>query len=442
MNIRERAIGLHLIRVGIIVSIFLSILSISNLIYMHFMDPFENVELYFKRMQFFNLLTFIFLWLYLVLIGTGIGFMMKDMRYNSPKQKRNLKLAFIFFWLSFSFTLLIFIFPQFYDRSNLDLYHKILIFRTVLFGSIELIWRFFGIMVLILPVWRLSNDRSKDILFILFVTLFFISPVYYLLLIPINIIIPIFINPLFYFIAYLIPNLIIIFVRVLLVIVYSKDIRISEDQINIEEKKIISDKFLFRGKFTYLIKKPIPVIIILFVIGLLIGSASGIRLYRDTQRWGGSDNRNFNFLLRDSILIENRISDQLSEGDQKEHVIDIGENVSSINISLIWNDENAARLMTNHPDTFTLSSSFEQQSSIKPKEETGSNTVGGEGKLEISYSFGEADPVYIDELNISVKLENAGNIFGAFGIFQRSEDTGNDYDLLVDVTYMDYVSSS
>lgn len=140
-----------------------------------------------------------------------------------------------------------------------------------------------------------------------------------------------------------------------------------------------------------------------------------------------------------TTLYEESISEgYLRESEEIVLIEDVEiENVQYVNITLIWRDESdirrAFRTYRNDPDTFTVSVSMDNMTTIT---KSSSNSHGQEGVIAISHRF-QSDPPHLDgtgRYTISVKLDEAGNYSPGIGII-GFEDEGNAYTLIMAVTH-------
>ena len=356
----------------------------------YFLDPFDNIDLYFKWIQFQGILYIILTIATTILLGIGIYLMMRDERYGGKNQKKNLKWSFIFFWIIVFLTVLYWVLPRFIISYNYDDYVRYSVIRTIMYGTLGMTSMFCYAMALILPVWRLSNKRAKDLIFIYFIVYLFVA-------LPFEILIFTIFSP-FLKLAFIYSIFITFFniaimvtARIILIYVYSKAIRISEKREKVHEKAIISERFLFRGRFPVLIKKPIHSLIVFSVAGLMMGSLSGLFFYIRLEKDDHRDIQYFENVGDEMVNITEQTSGHLQEGEEEIHVHGIDGNVVSIDVTLIWRDESDRRLTENTPDTFTLTTDLEGPMDQDPQTSTGENPHGGSGSLKCSYSFDRED---------------------------------------------------
>ena len=294
-------------------------------------------------------------------------------------------------------------------------------------------------LALILPVWRISTKRSNDLLFIYFILFLIGFPIFDLIFLPF-----------FFFgneiqtrfillIIYLIPNLVLLVSSIIMIIVYWKTIYLEKTEIRKEEKPIIKGKLLFRNRFPNLIRRPLPAIIVFIVVGLFIGSAMGFQTYRihsDLFEDEGRDEASL--LIQGEMNIEKRlISDTIEESQNNVHEIELRNRIVSIVVELTWKDEPTPRLTRNIPDTFTLTTSFDEEMGMNTETKEGSNQQNGEGYLDINYTYDRNNGEYFNYFYISVELTYAGDIVGPAGVIVRSQDDQNDYDLIIEIVFID-----
>ena len=436
LNERKRVIGFNLIRINLILRLVLLIISSIYVVLYHTLDIDQLMNLY-KWDGFRFIITFIIGILSYVLLGTGIYLILNDSR--SENHKKDVKLAFIFFWIIIGLSLIGIVGNFLPTPADISGFYRSVIIRSIIFQPINLVSSFLLLLALILPVWRISTKRTRDLLFIYFILFLIGFPIYDLIFLP------------FYFfnieiskrflvmIITLLPNILLLISGIIMIIVYSKTIYIEKTEIRKEEKQIIKGKLLFRKRFPALIRKPLPAVIVFIIIGLLIGSAMGLHTYRmnsDLFEDGGSDEKSI-LIQREMNMEKTMISDNVAESEKNVHEIELRIRVVSIVVELIWEDEPSPRLTRNEPDTFTLTTSFDEGLNMNTEEKEGTNQQDGEGYLDINYSYDPNSGEYLNEFYISVELTYAGDILGPAGFLVRSQDTNNDYDLIIEVVFIE-----
>ncbi len=185
----------------------------------------------------------------------------------------------------------------------------------------------------------------------------------------------------------------------------------------------------FNSRYTYI------GIYSLVVFVIILGMNVGRTAYVGVQEGGEED-----IITYSEITISERMTDTLSEGDSMTFSFEvIDPNVIFFNISLTWQDEDdIQRLRTyeNEPDTFKLSIEMTNITSVS---NSGSNTHGSEGTIELDLSFnGEPENYnWTGTYNVIVELVSAGDFSPGVGVgLIGFGDTSNSFELVVDYTYL------
>lgn len=435
---QKRVIGLILIKWNIIISVILSIIS-SIFVILYLTLDYEQIFNLIKWDRIRIVFHYIVYLISIILLGTGIYLMMNNS--ISEKHKKDLKLAFIFFWIVVTVFVVETIFNFLVRPKDTVDYYRILIIRDIVFRPINIVTLFLSLMTLVIPVWRLSTKRSRDLLFICFFLFVISYPVQFLIYFAF--LLTIFSIPILYItlVVILLPTVISLVAKIIMIFVYSKIIKKERVEEDIEEAPIINGNLFFRERFPTIIRKPVPAIIVFFMVGLIIGSVMGLRTYSiNSDVFDNNTNDEWSLLVEREQNSEVRsISGMVTESDDDVHMMEVGKKVISIIVELSWEDEAAPRMTRNQPDVFTLTTSFSEDMEFNKEQKMGANPENGIGSLDINYEYDPDIGQYYSEFFVSIELTEAGDVLGPAGFIVRSQDTRNEYDLRIEVTFIEEI---
>lgn len=173
----------------------------------------------------------------------------------------------------------------------------------------------------------------------------------------------------------------------------------------------------------------------LILIMVLAGFSAGTTTYTGNQVDDDRDKVGPFFEVSETVSF----SEYLDEGTSVSFPMDITyPNVIYFNVTLTWTDEpdmqRIIRTYENNPESFRISVEMEN---ISAQSASGSNVHGEEGRIEMDLEF-EGKPVFLNNTgsySVTVELLESGNFVPGVGIIGFT-DNGNDFDLMVEYTYL------
>jgi hypothetical protein len=364
---------------------------------------------------------------------------------NSKKigkeHEKDMKWAMIFFWAYVVFVAITYLFILvLYFGSDESIYLRISIFYS-LYEAFNWFILVCLVLSLFLPLRNLTKERQRSqaylfaagslLLFLIYNTMYLIF-----ILSPSRISEWIFGNYWIYFIYTLLLGSLMLSVF----FAYNGAIRLAEGSKYERFYRDIKPKLPFRVPFERSLSRPIFFIIVFAIVGIILGSMSGIgiyRLYNVDLSSNDFDSTYYDYNAvygEDTTLEISSESGTLSEGNSEEFNVDFhGSYVCNIQVILSWRDEADLIRYENTPDRFKLETIMSDETyGQMDQEQSGENEYGGEGVITIQYSAYEGYPYTADGLLIRITLEDAGNFQKRFGpgIIGRTDDQ-NDYDLQV-----------
>jgi hypothetical protein len=429
--------GLKLIRISILITMVnLLVGGMRNFLFTRAIRSgmiFEYTILIFRIYEIFVYIGLGLSAIVLIISGIGLFNINKDSEKIGRDHKKDMRWAIRFYWISFAVVIWTWI-RVFYHFLPFDnLFYDIVIYPTI-FEMLSWVSLISMILHQVLPLRNIAGKDQRRLVSIYAVGRIII-PVFWQVLFIFIMITQIYIVGLVFFNEFftLFISFLTVFFYFLLLRAYHETIK----RIGGEEVKSFNRRLRFRVPFSSGFEKglakPRTYLVAFIIVGLVIGTTTGIidlRRYNEIfgeRRGGGGD---VVIIQPDPETYVDTISatGQLDEGSSYDYPFEM-ENVDiiSIEVTLTWTDENVRAPLQNEPDTFSLTLYVDE---TEIHSETGSNE-----RISFTAHGGEGDRFGSGSFTVQVELENAGEIYGPAGVIVRAQDNGNDYDLQIVVEY-------
>jgi hypothetical protein len=384
----------------------------------------------------------------MVFLGRGIYLLKKHSKEIGRKHTRNMSWSWKLFWVYFGTVVFGLLFGFFFTPflnifwfSGLQsVYIGLSIFITVS-SIVGWIGRICLILALILPLWMIALRKQRDLAYVYGGGTLLIAMISGIMTILIYLIPPSLILVIIRtFISSVLFSIIFFCLNLCIFLAYKQTIDTIKEPKKIEKnkKKLFNISYPLEKKFDKRIARPISIVILFLVIGTILGAGNGLSFYlsRDLYRSGGGGGDDIIIIPGLDLTYETiSISGRLDEGSTEEIVV-FGEfrEIVFIHVYLVWQDERVRMGLRNEPDEFVLRSVL----AIRDDVALEGMDSGSDGDLDIYYSAGEEEALQAESFVIEIELQNAGDITGRLGIITRENDTGNDYDLRIEMEYISF----
>jgi hypothetical protein len=179
--------------------------------------------------------------------------------------------------------------------------------------------------------------------------------------------------------------------------------------------------------------KPVPAFLVMLVIAIVIGAGAGFAIDMDIDPDQVIDEFFLENERQGSVdLYEITDRGSLNEYAQEDRTYSLKKRTYELAVHLTWMDESDERFLYNEPDTFTLSVNCIAGSDSA----TAENQHGEMGYIDLLFRCEDTggESPFIDRLNVTITLENAGDQTTPFGLFGRlnQEDNSNNYDISIE----------
>jgi hypothetical protein len=206
---------------------------------------------------------------------------------------------------------------------------------------------------------------------------------------------------------------------------YKEVMKIIEMKIVPSDQGFLNGPMHLSSKMEKGMKRPLVLLLIAIVIGILLGCGSVIAISIS----GGNDTSEKNVNADDDLEPHNAIFERenlIKEGASIDESIRIGAWARGIIISGSWEDEPDETLCTNMPDRFRISLSYSLVSGeVINLEDEGENPSGQRGSVEIKCNLGEDQEIKDHKIMVEVSLIEAGDQEGicGFGLISSIDDS-------------------
>jgi hypothetical protein len=435
---KETHYGVKFMCLTIIMLIISIILSLATTI---LFDP-ESYSMIFGRIEWgimilLTLLSFLFWFIFIVLIFITFFLFHRGRFEFGEKHRKNFKIAFICIACYFILFLISIFLPlslYFAPLSSINYFNG-------LWQAFYILETFFLGFALLFLIKGFTNKKALDIVFLF-------SMLFLAIAIIDSAIENIYFNPQLYteqlFRTYRSYTIILQSTRIAVWLIALYGFYLTLSNFDLYSRFVPDDKqpFLPRpkpiAKYVYnFYSKPMTAFIVMLLIAAVIGSWTSMAVDIDVNPNDLQDSVSYEEQqLGDVKIYSISRTGQIQEYTEKSMSLDLEEETYCATITLIWIDEADNRFSTNEPDTFTLT----VDCGLDIASKTDSNPYGQMGMLDLYFDSSE-DELFIDYLDITISLDQAGDVSGpiGFGLSPlNEEDTSNDYTLKIECKCIEY----